>query len=113
MQESVRLQKFMADNGIASRRKSEELIAAGRVKVNGKVAQIGDKIDPKNDVVSVNGRKIARGNDYVYLMLNKPRGYVTTMSDEMDRKCVAELVADVGSASIPWAGWTGIRRGFC
>ena len=58
MQESVRLQKFMADNGIASRRKSEELIAEGRVKVNGKVAQIGDKIDPKHDVVSVNGRKI-------------------------------------------------------
>lgn len=101
MQESVRLQKFMADSGVASRRKSEELIADGRVRVNGKVAQIGDKIDPKHDVVSVNGRKITRGNDYVYLMLNKPRGYVTTMSDEMDRKCVAELVADVGKRVYP------------
>ena len=101
MQESVRLQKFMADSGVASRRKSEELIADGKVRVNGKVAQIGDKIDPKHDVVSVNGRKIARGNDYVYLMLNKPRGYVTTMSDEMDRKCVAELVADVGKRVYP------------
>ena len=101
MQESVRLQKFMADSGVASRRKSEELIADGKVRVNGKVAQIGDKIDPKHDVVSVNGRKIARGNDYVYLMLNKPRGYVTTMSDEMDRKCVAELVADVGRRVYP------------
>ena len=102
MQESVRLQKFMADSGVASRRKSEELIADGKVRVNGKIAQIGDKIDPKHDVVSVNGRKIARGgNDYVYLMLNKPRGYVTTMSDEMDRKCVAELVADVGKRVYP------------
>ncbi len=91
----------MADSGIASRRKSEELIADGKVRVNGKVAQIGDKIDPKHDVVYVNGRKIARGNDYVYLMLNKPRGYVTTMSDEMDRKCVAELVADVGKRVYP------------
>ena len=101
MQESVRLQKFMADNGIASRRTSEELIAEGRVKVNGKVAQIGDKIDPKHDVVSVNGRKIVRETGYVYLALNKPRGYVTTMSDEMDRKCVAELVADVGKRVYP------------
>ena len=101
MQESVRLQKFMADNGIASRRKSEELIAEGHVKVNGKVAQIGDKIDPKHDVVSVNGRKIVRETGYVYLALNKPRGYVTTMSDEMDRKCVAELVADVGKRVYP------------
>ena len=100
-QETVRLQKFLADSGVASRRKSEELIADGKVRVNGKIAQIGDKIDPKHDVVSVNGRKIARGNDYVYLMLNKPRGYVTTMSDEMERKCVAELVADVGKRVYP------------
>ena len=101
MQESVRLQKYMAYNGVASRRKCEELIAAGKVKVNGKVAQIGDKVDPKNDVVSVNGRKLAKETGYVYLMLNKPRGYVTTMSDEMERKCVAELVADVGKRVYP------------
>lgn len=101
MQESVRLQKYMADNGVASRRKCEELIAAGKVKVNGKVAQIGDKVDPKNDVVSVGGRKLIKETGYVYLMLNKPRGYVTTMSDERERKCVAELVADVGKRVYP------------
>ncbi len=91
----------MADSGVASRRKSEELIAGGHVKVNGRVAQIGDKVDPKHDVVTVNGRKLVRDNSYVYLVLNKPRGYVTTMSDEMDRRCVAELVADVGKRVYP------------
>lgn len=99
--EPVRLQKYMADCGVASRRKSEELIAAGKVKVNGLTANIGDKIDPKNDTVTVGGRKIAAQTNYVYLMLNKPRGYVTTMSDEMERKCVAELVKDVGARVYP------------
>lgn len=101
MDELVRLQKYMADCGIASRRKCEELIASGLVKVNGETAQIGDKISPKRDVVSVNGRKVTQEKDYVYVMLNKPRGFVTTMSDEMDRKCVAQLVADVGKRIYP------------
>lgn len=101
MGELIRLQKHMADCGVASRRKSEELIAAGKVKVNGVVASIGDKIDPKKDTISVNGRKLTKETNYVYIMLNKPRGYVTTMSDEMDRKCVAELVADVGKRIYP------------
>lgn len=101
MAELVRLQKFMADCGVASRRKCEELIAAGKVKVNGQVATIGDKIDPKNDSISVSGRKLTRDKNYVYIMLHKPRGYVTTMSDEMDRKCVAELVADIGKRVYP------------
>lgn len=101
MAELIRLQKFMADCGVASRRKSEELIAAGKVKVNGMVASIGDKIDPKKDTVSVSGRKITQSKNYVYIMLHKPRGYVTTMSDEMDRKCVAELVKDVGLRIYP------------
>lgn len=99
--EPVRLQKYMADCGVASRRKSEELIAAGKVKVNGLVASIGDKIDAKNDTVTVNGRKIIPQTNYIYLMLNKPRGYVTTMSDEMDRKCVAELISDVNARIYP------------
>lgn len=99
--EPVRLQKYMADCGVASRRKSEELIAAGKVKVNGIIANIGDKVDTKNDTVTVSGRKIAQQTNYVYIMLNKPRGFVTTMSDEMDRKCVAELVKDVGVRVYP------------
>lgn len=101
MAELVRLQKFMADCGVASRRKCEELIAAGKVKVNGQIASIGDKIDPRNDTISVSGRKLTRDKNYVYIMLHKPRGYVTTMSDEMDRKCVAELVADIGKRVYP------------
>ena len=96
-----RLQKFMAECGIASRRKSEELIAQGKVRVNGEIAQIGDKVDPKKDIVSVDGRKVHAAKENVYIMLHKPRGYITTMSDEMDRKCVAELVADVDTRVYP------------
>ncbi|MBQ7689151.1 MAG: rRNA pseudouridine synthase [Clostridia bacterium] len=101
MEQSVRLQKYIADCGLASRRKAEELIAAGKVRVNGVVAVIGQKIDPKHDSVQVSGRKLVRENTNVYLLLNKPRGYVTTMSDEMDRKCVAELIADVDKRVYP------------
>ncbi len=101
--EKIRLQKLLADCGVASRRKSEELIAAGAVKVNGRVAKIGDKVDPYNDKVLVNGQKItARAKPkHYYIMLHKPRGYVTTMSDEMGRKCVAELVKDVPGRVYP------------
>ena len=91
----VRLQKFLAENGIASRRKSEELIEQGRVKVNGRIAMIGDKIDPIRDKVTVKGKTVVATKEKVYIMLHKPRGFVTTMSDESDRKCVAELVKDV------------------
>lgn len=101
MAELIRLQKFMADCGVASRRKAEEMIAAGKVKVNGKIAEIGEKVDPKKDTVTVYGKKIVQSKNYIYLMLNKPRGFVTTMSDEMDRKCVAELVSDVGQRVYP------------
>lgn len=101
--ELVRLQKYMADCGIASRRKSEEMIANGMVKVNGKVAMIGDKVNPSKDKVSVKGKKLtsATKTKRYYIMLNKPRGYVTTMSDEMGRKCVAELVKDVPARIYP------------
>ena len=89
MEEKIRLQKFLSEAGVASRRKAEELIAAGSVKVNGRIAQIGDKVDPKTDSVTVGNKKIKRETQYVYYMLHKPRGYITTMSDEKDRKCVA------------------------
>ena len=91
----IRLQKFLADNGIASRRKSEEIIESGKVKVNGRVAMIGDKVDPIRDKVTVRGKTVVAVKEKVYIMLHKPRGFVTTMSDEMGRKCVAELVKDV------------------
>ena len=98
----IRLQKFLAENGIASRRKSEELIERGKVRVNGHPATLGDKVDPKKDLVTVSGERVvpvSSGN--IYIMLNKPRGYVTTMSDEMGRKCVAELVADIEERIFP------------
>ncbi len=91
----VRLQKYLAECGVASRRKSEELITQKKVKVNGKVAEIGDKINPKKDTVTVMGKKIVKSKTFTYIMLHKPRGFITTMSDEMDRKCVAELIKDV------------------
>ncbi len=98
---TVRLQKYMADCGIASRRKSEELIAAGKVRVNGEVAKVGDKVDPNRDQVTVDGRKVRRDRELRYIMLHKPRGFISTMSDEMDRKCVAQLVADVETRVYP------------
>ncbi len=97
----IRLQKYLSMCAVASRRKAEELIAQGKVKVNGKVAQIGDKISPKHDTVTVIGRKIVGSRKHYYIMLHKPRGYITTMDDEMGRKCVAELVRDVGARVYP------------
>lgn len=97
----IRLQKFMADRGIASRRKCEELIEAGLVKVNGRRAKVGDKVDPVRDKVTVEGRHISSDTSPRYIMLHKPRGFITTMSDERGRRCVAELVADVGDRVYP------------
>ncbi len=90
----IRLQKHLSESGVASRRKSEELIAAGKVRVNGRVAKIGDSVDPKRDKVTVFGKNVVAVKEKVYIMLHKPRGFITTMSDERDRKCVAELVKD-------------------
>ncbi len=103
MEDKVRLQKVLAACGVASRRKAEELIVQGSVKVNGKTAQLGDKVDPQKDKITVKGRRIssAAKNKYYYIMLHKPRGYVTTMQDERGRKCVAELVKDVPARVYP------------
>lgn len=101
--ELVRLQKMLADCGVDSRRKCEELIRRGSVKVNGKIAVIGDKVDPYTDKVYVKGKRVtaAAKPKYRYIMLNKPRGYVTTMSDERGRKCVAELIEDIEERVYP------------
>lgn len=87
-----RLQKMMAAAGIASRRASEELIADGRVTVNGEVAELGRKVDPATDVVLVDGERINIDPDRVYLVLNKPRGVVTTADDPEGRPAVVDLV---------------------
>lgn len=97
----IRLQKLLSECGVASRRKAEELIVRGKVKVNGHVAGLGDKADPHKDIVTVGGRRIALPARKRYIMLYKPRGYVTTLNDEMGRKCVAELVADAGDRLFP------------
>ena len=97
----IRLQKYMSECGIASRRKSEELIEQGKVRVNGAVASLGDKVNPKKDTVTVNGKKLVKQKEYKYIMLHKPRGFITTMSDEMDRKCVAQLISDVPARVYP------------
>lgn len=100
-QVSVRLQKYLSECGVASRRKSEELIAAGKVKVNGRIAQIGDKIDPVRDTVTVFGKRVQRTNQLIYILLHKPRGFVTTLSDERGRKCVIDLLGDVQQRVYP------------
>lgn len=91
-----RLQKLLSACGVASRRAAEEYINAGRVSVNGETARLGDKADPERDCIEVDGVPLKRGETHTYLMLNKPRGYVTTLSDERGRKTVAQLVADCG-----------------
>ncbi|NLG92463.1 MAG: rRNA pseudouridine synthase [Clostridiales bacterium] len=101
MAKDVRLQKMIADCGIASRRKAEEMISAGEVKVNGVTAKIGDKVDPQKDKVSIRGELLDTHVKEVYIMLHKPRGFITTMSDEMNRKCVAELVKDIPERVYP------------
>ena len=91
--EQIRLQKFLADAGIASRRKCEELIENGKVKVNGKLAMIGLKINPEQDKVEYNGKVINNINkEYTYILLNKPIDYVTTVKDQFNRKTVLDLV---------------------
>lgn len=98
----IRIQKILADSGYCSRRKAEALIQAGRVQRNGRPVKLGDKASPK-DIISVDGQKvfIPRKKHMRYLMLNKPRGYVTTVSDELDRRCVMDLLEDVEERVYP------------
>ena len=96
-----RLQKLIASAGLCARRTAEEWIAAGRVCVNGAVASLGDRADPETDTVTVDGAPLPGKPGAVYLMLNKPRGYVTTLADEYGRRTAAELVADCGVRVYP------------
>lgn len=96
-----RIQRIIASRGISSRRAAEELICAGRVRVNGNTASLGDRADPTEDVIEIDGVRLAKQPAAVYLMLNKPRGYVTTMSDEKGRRTVWELVSDCGTRVYP------------
>ena len=91
--EAIRLQKYMAEAGIASRRKAEELILEGKVKVNGKIVdELGIKIVPNKDIVEYNGKKVVLEKEYVYILLNKPIGYVTTVKDQFNRDSILDLV---------------------
>ena len=101
--QQIRIQKFFTDCGILSRRAAEEEIKAGRVKINGTVAEVGQKIDPTHDRVEYRGRVIEATQKprFTYVMLNKPRGYLSTVTDDRGRHCVTELVADTGVRLYP------------
>lgn len=92
--EKIRIQKIIADAGYCSRRKAEELILQNRVKVNGHLAITGQKLNPVKDLITIDGERLhyQRKKQHVYLMMNKPRGYLTSMSDDRGRKCVTELL---------------------
>lgn len=96
-----RLQKLIAAAGLCSRRTAETWIEAGRVSVNGAVAALGSSADPEADEILIDGKSLVPDVEKRYLMLNKPRGYVCTMSDEQGRPTVAELVADCGARVVP------------
>lgn len=91
--EEIRLQKYLAEGGIASRRKAEELILQGKITVNDiKVSELGTKVNPKKDIVKYNGKKVEIQDELVYILLNKPIGYVTTVKDQFNRETVLDLV---------------------
>ena len=96
-----RLQKILSSRGICSRRKAEELITAGLITVNGQTAELGDTADADTDEILVEGKTLPAKSQFVYLMLNKPRGFVTTLSDEKGRPNAAQLVADCGVRVYP------------
>lgn len=100
--EKERVQKIIAESGLCSRRKAEELIANGEVTINGHVCGLGDKADPNADVISVKGKRIGEvPREKRYIMLNKPRGYITTMADEQGRKIAVELLKGVEERVVP------------
>ena len=100
--DKIRLQKFFSENGIMSRRACEDELNAGNIAINGITAKPGDKIDPTRDTVTLNGKVIrAQKKEYTYIMLNKPRGYITSMNDPQGRKCVTDLLDGVHTRVYP------------
>ena len=100
--EKIRLQKYMADAGIMSRRAAEEEIKNGNVSINGHVAELGAKIDPRNDVIAYRGKRIRyEKKEYTYIMMNKPRGYLCSTTDDRGRKCVTDLLEGVDARVYP------------
>lgn len=97
----MRIQKIISQRGVASRRKAEEMILAGRITVNGAVCALGDSADPERDDIRIDGKPLPKLQERVYILLHKPRGYVTTLSDEKGRPTVAELVAGCGQRVYP------------
>lgn len=100
--EKIRIQKMIADSGVCSRRSAEKLITQGRVKINGHPVKLGDKCGYK-DLITIDGERMSvpKKKSFRYIILNKPRGYVTTVSDELDRKCVMDLLDDVEDRVYP------------
>ena len=100
--EKIRIQKMIADSGYCSRRKAEELISRGKVKLNGHPVKLGDKCG-FSDIITIDGERIymPRRKNLLYIMMNKPRGYVTTVSDELDRRCVMDLLDGVEERVYP------------
>lgn len=96
-----RIQKIIASRGIASRRKAEEMIAQGRVTCNGHICLLGQSADPDIDLILLDGKPLPSSCEHTYIMLHKPRGYVTTLSDEKGRRNVSQLVADCGIRVYP------------
>ena len=96
-----RLQKILSARGVCSRRKAEEYIQAGRVTCNGRVCALGESADPDVDEILLDGKPLPSGSSNVYIMLHKPRGFVTTLSDEKGRRNAAQLVADCGVRVYP------------
>ena len=96
-----RLQKILSARGLVSRRKAEEWIVAGRLQINGSIAVLGDCADPDLDEILLDGKPLPSRQEYVYIMLNKPRGYVTTLSDEKGRDNVSQLLVDCGVRVYP------------
>lgn len=101
MSEKIRIQKYLSECGLMSRRKADEEIALGNITVNGHVAQLGEKVDPEGDAVEYKGKLVENKGSKWYVMLNKPRGYVSTLSDEKGRKCIVDLIADIPERLYP------------